>query len=130
MQTVFQQSLGSSGVILPGGVKLRSVIRVFPVVLTLSLASFLGCALAAPCEVVPGLKKSSVLDVFPESGESSAVDEATCSFSYQPSGSAWNPGVNEKLVFLASVKSAKWQLGIGKGGQIYSRPPIGNLYSR
>lgn len=126
MQTAFQQSLASSGVILPGGVKLRSVIRVFPIVLALSLASFLGCALAAPSEVVPDLKKSSVLDVFPESGEPSAVDEATCSFSYQPSGSVWNPGVNEKLVFLASIQSAKWQLGIGKGGQIYSlRGPYG-----
>ena len=52
--------------------------------------------------------------------------EATCSFDYQPSGSVWTPGLDEKLVFLADIKSAKWQLGIGKGGQIYSlRGPYG-----
>lgn len=126
MQTIFQNPLSSSGVILPGGSMRRYATRVLPVALSLSLVAFLGCALAAPSEPVPDLKKSSVLDVFPKSGEPSAVDEATCSFSYQPSGSVWNPGVNEKLVFLASIKSAKWQLGIGKGGQIYSlRGPYG-----
>ena len=85
--------------------------------------------LACPCGsgfAAPDLQQSSVLAVFPESGNAPAPDEATCSFDYQPSGSVWTPGLDEKLVFLADIKSAKWQLGIGKGGQIYSlRGPYG-----
>lgn len=126
MQKVFQKSLGSSRTMTLDAAKRRHVIGGTFVVFALGLFSFLEFGLAAPSEVVPDPKKGSVLDVFPKSGEHSAVDEAVCSFSYQPSGSVWNSGVDEKLVFLASIKSAKWQLGIGKGGQIYSlRGPYG-----
>lgn len=115
----FQKSLEFS-LILSGCALLRYSSRVFSLALVASLTSFMGCALAAPSETPPDRKKSSVLDAFPESGYAPALDEATCSFHYEPSGSMWNPGVDEQLVFLASIKSANWRLGIGKGGQIYS----------
>ena len=121
MRLPFQNHLGSSQATRPGNVSPRYPLRIFLTVLALLLACLCGSGFAAP-----DLKQSSVLDVFPESGNAPAPDETTCSFSYQPSGSVWTPGVDERLVFLAGIKSAKWQLGIGKGGQIYSlRGPYG-----
>lgn len=68
----------------------------------------------------------SVLDLFPDTGVPSRSGEASCSFDYAPSGSTWNPSVSEAHVFLASIKGSGFQLGIGKGGQIYSlRGPYG-----
>ncbi len=70
--------------------------------------------------------QASVLDLFPGSGIPSGKGEASCSFDYVPSGSTWNPKVDEKAVFLASFKGQGWQLGVGKGGHIYSlRGPYG-----
>jgi hypothetical protein len=43
-----------------------------------------------------------------------------CAFEYKPSGSAWNPGLDEGKVFLAALEAGDMRLGIGKGGQIYS----------
>ena len=64
--------------------------------------------------------------MFPDSGLTPSWEETTCSFTYKPSGSEWNPGVDEKQVFLASIESGSWRLGVGKGGQIYSlRGPYG-----
>jgi hypothetical protein len=69
---------------------------------------------------------ASVLDIFPSTGVSSLPGKASCSFDYAPCGSKWHPGVDESQVFLASVRSKDWQLGIGKGGQVYSlRGPYG-----
>ena len=115
MRMAFQQTLDSSKATRPWSVSPRYALQIFSTVLAVSLACLSGSGLAAPA-----LKQSSVLDVFPESGNAPAPEEVTCSFNYQPSGSVWNPRVDEKLVFLASIKSANWQLGIGKGGQIYS----------
>lgn len=68
----------------------------------------------------------SVLDIFPATGAASKVTEATCTFEYEPSGSTWIEGVDEQSVFLASMKSDDWCLGVGKGGHIYSlRGPYG-----
>lgn len=71
-------------------------------------------------------RAASVLDIFPESGLKSGAGSAVCAFDYEPSGSQWIPGIDEKQVFLASVQGGGWRLGIGKGGQIYSlRGPFG-----
>lgn len=71
-------------------------------------------------------KAASVLDIFPDSVLKSGTGAAVCSFEYEPSGSKWIPGVDEKKVFLASMIGDGWRLGIGKGGQIYSlRGPFG-----
>ena len=86
----------------------------------LILAGFMSAATFACAE------QASVLDIFPETGVAPTPGAASCSFSFEPAGSTWNPKVTEKDVFLASVKSKDWQLGIGKGGQIYSlRGPYG-----
>lgn len=54
------------------------------------------------------------------------VAGAECVFDFSPSGSTWIEGVDERTVFLASISSGDWRLGIGKGGQIYSlRGPFG-----
>ena len=69
---------------------------------------------------------ASVLDIFPDTGVPSVPGKASCSFDYAPCGSTWHAEVSEKQVFLASVKSKDWELGVGKGGQIYSlRGPYG-----
>ena len=121
MRMASQQTLDSSKATRPWSVSPRYALQIFSTVLAVSLACLSGSGLDAPA-----LKQSSVLDVFPESGNAPAPEEVTCSFNYQPSGSVWNPRVDEKLVFLASIKSTNWQLGIGKGGQIYSlRGPYG-----
>ena len=74
----------------------------------------------------PAIAQNSVLDVFPESGVASNAASATCSFDYAPSGSTWVEGIDEENAFLASLKSDVWQLGVGKGGHIYSlRGPFG-----
>ena len=74
----------------------------------------------------PEYRQSSVLDLFPDSGLPPSWEETTCTFTYKPSGSEWNPGVDEKQVFLARIESGNWRLGVGKGGQIYSlRGPYG-----
>ena len=64
----------------------------------------------------PEYRESSVLDLFPDSGLPPSWEETTCTFTYKPSGSEWNPGVDEKQVFLASIESGNWRLGVGKGG--------------
>ena len=49
-----------------------------------------------------------------------------CDFTYEASGSRWNPEVREEKVFLATLRAGDLRLGIGKGGQIYSlRGPFG-----
>ena len=69
---------------------------------------------------------ASVLDVFPDTGVPGAAGKSSCTFTYAPSGSSWTDGVNEKDVFLASIQGDGWQMGVGKGGQIYSlRGPYG-----
>ena len=51
---------------------------------------------------------------------------AECTFDFEPSGSTWTKGVDEKKVFFATLKAGDFRLGIGKGGQIYSlRGPFG-----
>lgn len=62
----------------------------------------------------------SVLDIFSYATRSQTADEATVTFDFSPSGSQWAPGVDEKKVFLAGMSGDGWQLGIGRGGQIYS----------
>ena len=62
------------------------------------------------------MRPDPVLDIFPDSGLASSVDAAKCSFTYSPSGSKWTAGVDEELVFLASIQGDGWQLGVGKGG--------------
>ncbi|WP_159020753.1 hypothetical protein [Algibacter sp. L3A6] len=49
----------------------------------------------------------------------------TFSTNYEPSGSSWGKGLDEKNVYLARLKhesdsNSTWDLRIGKGGQIYS----------
>jgi hypothetical protein len=71
-------------------------------------------------------REASVLDLFPASGLPSAAGEVSCTFDYVPSGSKWHPKVDERAVFFASMKGEGWQLGVGKGGHIYSlRGPYG-----
>jgi len=71
-------------------------------------------------------KSNSVLDIFPDTGHTSTAKNSTCTFDYTPSGSKWHDGVSEENVFMASIKGEGWQLGIGKGSQIYSlRGPYG-----
>jgi len=55
------------------------------------------------------------------------IGEGTSSFSkkYTPSGSKWAAKLDEKDVFLASLKHSEkkdnsWEVRIGKGGQLYS----------
>ena len=62
----------------------------------------------------------SVLDIFSYAARSQTGDEAAVTFDFSPSGSKWAPGVDEKKVFLAGISGDGWQLGIGRGGQIYS----------
>ena len=84
---------------------------------------FASCMFASAGE---DSRQASVLDLFPSSGIPSGKGEASCSFDYVASGSTWNPKVDEKAVFLASFKGEGWQLGVGKGGHIYSlRGPYG-----
>ncbi|MDF7824636.1 hypothetical protein P4B35_11480 [Pontiellaceae bacterium B12227] len=63
---------------------------------------------------------ASVLDIFPDTGISPVSGSSSCSFEYEASGSTWTEGVHEGQVFLASIKGDGWQMGVGKGGQIYS----------
>jgi len=92
--------------------------------LALLLASALGMWTSTHLLAETTRREGTVLDVFPASSPSKG--DADCSFLYQPSGSEWTPGLDEKQVFLASIESEKWRLGIGKGGQIYSlRGPYG-----
>ena len=65
-------------------------------------------------------QESSVLDLFPDSGLASSAKDSSCSFTYKPSGSKWKETLNEEDVFLASIKGDGWQLGVGKGGHLYS----------
>lgn len=90
------------------------------------LASFgLICLVGVSAEE-PAAGLSSVLDLFPRSQLASSTTEATCSFTYAPSGSQWAEGISEEDVFLASLQGDGWKLGVGKGGQIYSlRGPYG-----
>lgn len=94
---------------------------------TLSILGAVLIVLAGmPSLRAEGSYQASVLDLFPGSGIPSGKGEASCSFDYVPSGSSWNPKVDEKAVFLASFKGQGWQLGVGKGGHIYSlRGPYG-----
>ncbi|MDF7806603.1 hypothetical protein P4E94_04075 [Pontiellaceae bacterium B12219] len=72
------------------------------------------------------IQAASVLDIFPDTGLPQKKGSASCSFTYQPSGSTWIEGVSEEQVFLAAIKGDGWQMGVGKGGQIYSlRGPFG-----
>lgn len=90
------------------------------------LAGFLGACPSGRLLAGTGHTDGSVLDVFPVSDSKPSKSAVQCSFSYQSSGSEWTPGVDEKQVFLASIETEKWRLGIGKGGQIYSlRGPYG-----
>ena len=80
----------------------------------------LRCLIPIGVAAEQSLSTGSVLDIFPDSGVVADAGEASCSFEYSPSGSTWNPAVDESQVFLASFKTPDWQLGIGKGGHIYS----------
>lgn len=92
---------------------------------------FLSLAIVTPLIYAAGMvgsqaRVASVLDLFPPSGVTAARGKTDCTFEYRASGSTWVAGVNEKAVFLASIKGDGWRLGIGKGGQIYSlRGPFG-----
>jgi len=89
---------------------------------------FAGCLLFGGAAHL-GLSEAragDVLDIFPDTGVAPVPGQATCSFDYAPSGSTWHEAVKEEQVFLASIKSDTWQLGVGKGGHIYSlRGPYG-----
>jgi hypothetical protein len=88
----------------------------------LAICTLAVTSLLSACQA----KQASVLDIFPDTGVEAVPGNAACSFEYEPSGSAWTDGVDETQVFLASIKSGDWTLGIGKGGQIYSlRGPYG-----
>lgn len=68
-----------------------------------------------------GTAPADIFSLFPAGGAPvQAPGNATCSFTYQPSGSAWTAGANEQAAFLASVTTDGLRIGIGKGGQIYS----------
>lgn len=70
---------------------------------------------------VAGISQAaSILDLFPDTGVTASTRQADCSFVYEPCGSNWADGVDESAVFLAAILGDGWQLGIGKGGQIYS----------
>lgn len=91
----------------------------------LSLLCVLGCAISGFPPDARGTG-TSVLDLFPDLGVSQKSGAASCSFEYEPCGSTWNKDVNEEDVFLATLKADTWQLGVGKGGHIYSlRGPYG-----
>ena len=81
---------------------------------SVALASLVGITSSAG--EVP--RQASVLDLFPASGLPSGKGEVSCTFDYVPSGSTWNPKVDEKSVFLASFIGEGWKLGVGKGGHI------------
>ena len=85
----------------------------------LSLLCVLGCAISGFPPDARGTG-ASVLDLFPDLGVSQKSGAASCSFEYEPCGSTWNKDVNEEDVFLATLKADTWQLGVGKGGHIYS----------
>jgi PKD repeat protein len=63
---------------------------------------------------------ASILDVIPGGGAPQSPGNATFSTVYQSSNSTWTAGLNEQDVFLASLTTPNYRLGIGKGGQIYS----------
>jgi len=88
--------------------------------LVLAALALSACKKTSEKKARPEFRESSVLDLFPDSGLPPSWEETTCTFVYKPSGSEWNPGVDEKQVFLASIESGNWRLGVGKGGQIYS----------
>ncbi len=76
----------------------------------------------------PALAKPSLLDVFPDSPSiPELIYQGQLSFTnvYSPSGSQWAPGLDEREVFLASLKhtgdfDSAWEIRLGKGGQLYS----------
>jgi len=63
---------------------------------------------------------ADVFSVMPASAAAQSPGNASCTFAYTPSGSTWTAGLNEHAVFLASLTTQDFQIGIGKGGQIYS----------
>ena len=77
--------------------------------------------------------QQALLDVFPESPVKAAAGGWSCALSenYEPSGSKWAKGLDERHVFQAAMThreagSVLWRLGIGAGGHIYSlRGPFG-----
>jgi hypothetical protein len=77
-------------------------------------------------EVFRPYTMGSVLDTIPTSGAEQAPGTIAFSTAFVPSGSTWARGLRERDVFLASMDSGSWRLGIGKGGHIYSlRGPFG-----
>lgn len=97
-----------------------------PGLLIVVIYLFCGSAFSSPRKSESEFQQTSILDLFPKSEQAMPKERAACTFDYRPSGSVWNAGVDEKRVFLASIKSTNWQLGVGKGGQVYSlRGPYG-----
>ncbi len=86
----------------------------------LALLAFLLTLDFSSAQAEKPVPEVSILDLFRGSGIPAGDGGTTCSFDFVPAGSKWNPKVNEKDVFLASVKGEGWQLGVGKGGHIYS----------
>jgi len=69
---------------------------------------------------------ADIFSLLEEGGADQREGLAECSFDFEPSGSTWTKGVDEKKVFFATLKAGPFRLGIGKGGQIYSlRGPFG-----
>jgi len=95
------------------------------VLLVLSLCHSLLISSKADAQMT-GAEGPSVLDIFQNSAWTEDPAKSVCSFDFKSSGSQWAKGLDEHSVFLASLHSNSWQLGVGKGGQIYSfRGPFG-----
>jgi hypothetical protein len=65
-------------------------------------------------------RTAGILDVLPAGIAPQSAGNATFSTAYQPGNSTWAAGLNEQDVFLASITTPQYRLGIGKGGQVYS----------
>ncbi|NIL97831.1 MAG: hypothetical protein GTO62_12085, partial [Planctomycetales bacterium] len=103
--------------------------RRLPALLLMAACGFWGWVVdGRPADAEPAVqgRHASVLDLFPSSGLPSKAGQTRCSFAYEPSGSTWNAGVDERHVFFAFIQGEGWRLGVGKGGHIYSlRGPYG-----
>jgi len=86
-----------------------------------ALALGVVCACAARAAVAP----DALLELFPRAGLRHGSGTTAFSRRFEPAGSRWAPGLDERQVFHALLdhedpSGPSWQLRIGKGGQIYS----------
>ena len=80
-----------------------------------------GGALADDAPPVP-----AIFTIIPQSGLQALQGKVRFVGTFEPSGSTWTDGLDERDVFLAAMEGEGWRIGIGKGGQLYSvRGPFG-----